>query len=799
MHSFWTGLALAGRWLVGSIAVALFLAAIGWIGHRALYRTGVAADQIQLTVVHWGDDDEDKIVAALVSDFEKENPDIRVKRVNPGQAAAVNTKLQTMFASGDPPDVMQLGYEKVADWGSKDLLLDLEPLLAADSAAKVPNALNLADFFEPVINCFRYDGKRVGRGALVGIAKDFTTAGFYYNKDLFRKAGVEFPKDDWTWDDFIAAARKIARLDGCYGAEFVTWEAMVRLYIWTEGVDFANEDFSEFRLKDPQLIGTLARLRSWFHDPAEVRTFFSAKTQLETGEDLFLSGRVGMSGPLGRWKVPTFRLIKDFDWDFAPLPRGKTQANGIFTSAWAIAKDSPHHDASWRLVRYLCGKRGQELSCGPGLAIPTMRTVAESELFIDPAQKPERDDAYLAMVPVARTIDWPSDPRYLHTLRTILETLLKTGALSAGDAMARVDRDWSAIRADQPVATPIAWGRLGLWLGLPTLAALALGFAAWWRGRPGKHAFAEERAGLLVISPWLIGFILFTAFPVLMSLLLAFCDWSGLNTIDKARWVGFANFTAMFKNETFRKALGVTAIYVLFAVPVGQLAAIGAALLMNHELKGIGFFRSAWYLPSVLAGVGMAVLWKWVFDDQSGLLNEFIRILSPLISTPLSWVGISLPTFQNIGWLEKDAERYAVAAFVIIGLWSIGGGMMIYLAGLKGIPQELYEAASIDGAVAWRRFTNVTLPMLSPVIFFNVIIAIIASFQVFTQAYVMTGGGPGDATRFYVVYLYNAAFDFHQMGFASAMAWMLLLIVLALTVLVMWGSKRFVYYEALKS
>ncbi|MGD9714470.1 MAG: carbohydrate ABC transporter permease, partial [Thermomicrobiales bacterium] len=229
-----------------------------------------------------------------------------------------------------------------------------------------------------------------------------------------------------------------------------------------------------------------------------------------------------------------------------------------------------------------------------------------------------------------------------------------------------------------------------------------------------------------------------------------------------------------------------------------QLAALFAALLMNNEFRSIGFFRSAWYLPSVLAGVGIAVLWKWVFDDEAGLLNDLLGTLHGGYAWLMQKVGFNVSAFQPIGWFERDANRFGVLAFVIISVWSIGGSMMIYLAGLKGIPNDLYEAASIDGAVAWRKLLNVTLPMLSPVIFFNVIIAIIASFQVFTQAYVMTGGGPGDATRFYVIYLYNQAFDFHQMGPASAMAWLLLLIVLALTMVVMLGSRRFVYYEGLK-
>ena len=268
----------------------------------------------------------------------------------------------------------------------------------------------------------------------------------------------------------------------------------------------------------------------------------------------------------------------------------------------------------------------------------------------------------------------------------------------------------------------------------------------------------------------------------------AFGRWSGLNTLDHAELVGWDNFRQMLLYDPrFRHSLEVTLIYVLLAVPIGQLAALGAALLMNYEIRGIGFFRAAWYLPSVLAGVAIAVLWRWVFHGEHGLLNALLEPIVGLFGgRPPDWFGTS-------------ASRWGVPAFVIMNMWTIGGGMMIYLAGLKGIPTELYEAAHIDGATGLRRFRAVTLPMLSPVIFFNFIIAIILSFQVFTQAYVMTGGGPGDATRFYVLYLFNQAFDLYQMGYASAMAWLLLIIVLVLTLVVMVGSKRFVYYEALRA
>ena len=210
-------------------------------------------------------------------------------------------------------------------------------------------------------------------------------------------------------------------------------------------------------------------------------------------------------------------------------------------------------------------------------------------------------------------------------------------------------------------------------------------------------------------------------------------------------------------------------------------------MILNARIRGVEFFRAAWYLPSVLAGVGMAVLWTWVFRSEGGLANT---LLAPLLS-PL---GLSPPE-----WFQGDARIFGAPAFAIMNLWLVGGSMLIYLAGLRNIPAEVLEAADIDGARPFSRFMRVTLPMLSPVILFNGIMAIIGSFQVFTQAFVMTGGGPGNDTRFYVLYLYNLAFDWYELGYASALAWILLVIVLLLTGLVMrFGGSR-VHYEGMRA
>lgn len=782
-------LKLFSRSVIALVAAALVLWSFYWVLSRPWRRAALAPNQIEISVIHWGESNEDKIVADLVRDFEARNPDIRVNRTNLGQSAAVNTKLQTMFAAGDPPDVFYLGYEKVADFASKNLLADLQALIDED-IRKDRETVDISEYFPVSLKTFQFDSETqlVGSGPLIALPKDFTTVGFYYNKDLLLRAGVDPPPvEGWTWEEFHAAAQKVGKLPGCYGADFATWEVIIRIWAWTHGLRFADTDWLTFHLKDPQLRDVVTELQNWFHK--EDRTLVSAKTQLETGLEPFLAGNVGFAGPFGRWKVPTYRLIEDFDWDFAPLPhtRGQKPVNGILTTAWAIARDTPHKQAAWRFVKYMNSVRGQTRMCEAGLAIPVLKSVAYSDAFKQEGMRPQNWRSYLDAAEHARVVDWPADPKFMHQFRVRLEDIYKQDK-SVDKAMDQLAVDWrenGEQRRRELDYPEVGWKGVTLWIALPIAALLAFAAARWWRTRSRGVAFQEEVAGSLMISPWLIGFAAFMAFPVIMSLLLSFMQWSGMAPLTTAKWVGLDNFRNLAQDRGFMHSLRITAWYAVLAVPTGQLVALFAALLLARDWRSIGAFRAIWYLPSVLAGVGMAIMWKWVFHWDYGLLNGVLEQLFPF--------GDWAPH-----WLEKDADTWGVPAFAIINLWAMGGAMMVYLAGIKGIPKHLYEAADIDGAVGWHKFFNVTLPMLSPVILFNVIIAIITSFQVFTQAYVMTGGGPGDATRFYVVSLYNRAFDLHEMGYASAMAWLLLVIILALTMLMMWGSRKFVYYEALK-
>ncbi len=779
-------------------AVALVAWSFLRVGKREildrLLASGRDGGGIELVVMHWSGDagpEEDAIVADALAAFEQANPGVRVRRLNPGDAGSLYTKLQTMLAAGDPPDVFYVGAERLANFVDLGLVAPLDGLMAE-------SGLDLGDFYPATVDAFRYDGDRIGRGPLYGIPKDFTTIGFYLNLDLFRRAGVEVPGDDWTWEEFIAAARAIGQLPDATGAEFVTWPTMVRAYLWSEGVDVVGDSFDDLRLEDPAVVAALDRLRSWRHD--EANTLTSGRSRVATGSNVFQTGRVGMAGPFGRWVVPAYRNIPPtpprpgevgFEWDFRPLPRGAAEANAVLTVAWAISQRCLHKKEAWELVKFLTAAESQAAQARLGLAIPTRRSVAESDAFLDPAAPPANDRAFLDAAMAARVAEWPTDPRFEQLLGSRLDQALRSGDLSLAAASEDFLANWRRV-LESPLAQgerpAMPWGAIAAAAAAALLAGAALAWRSLRHPPGGPAAIREERAGWLLASPWVLGFAIFMAFPIAMSLLLSLTRWNGVSTLGGAEFVGLDNYRELLLHDRrMHTSLRVTAYYALLAVPLGQAAALGAALLLHAKVPARGFFRAALYLPSVIAGVGAAVLWRWVFDGEDGLANA---ALAPLLAP----FGLEPPQ-----WFGADAAWAGPPAFAIMGLWSVGGSMLIYLAGLQGIPRELEEAAAIDGAGRWRRFLHVTLPMLSPVILFNLIVAVIGSFQVFTQAFVMTGGDPGDLTRFYVLYLFNLGFESYEMGYASAMAWILLVAVLLLTALTMRASRRMVHYEGLRA
>jgi len=287
----------------------------------------------------------------------------------------------------------------------------------------------------------------------------------------------------------------------------------------------------------------------------------------------------------------------------------------------------------------------------------------------------------------------------------------------------------------------------------------------------------DLRNGLLFLSPWIIGFGVFMLYPIAASLFFSFCDYS---VLERPVWWGLENYRELAQDEVFWTSLKNTSYYAAVSLPVGMVVAIAIALLLNTKVRGMTVYRTIFFLPSIVPIVAMAVLWLWIFNGQYGVLNYTLSMLGIPKSV--------LPT-----WL--DSPQWAMPALIIMGLWGVGYAVVIYLAGLQDIPVSLYESAEIDGASWWQKTVHITVPMLSPVIYFNLIMGIIGTFQIFAAPYIMTQGGPERATTFYTLYLFNLAFEDLRMGYACAMAWILFLIILGLTLLATKFSQRHVHYE----
>jgi multiple sugar transport system permease protein len=279
------------------------------------------------------------------------------------------------------------------------------------------------------------------------------------------------------------------------------------------------------------------------------------------------------------------------------------------------------------------------------------------------------------------------------------------------------------------------------------------------------------------IAPWVAGFLAFLAGPIAAS---AYLSLTSYDIIHPPSFIGLQNYSDLFADDLFWQSLKVTTIYSLFSVPLGIALALGVAVMLNQKIPFVALFRTIYYLPSVISGVAVSLLWLWMFNPSFGLLNSIL------------WQVFHI---RGPGWIYS--EQWVLPSLLLMSLWTVGGSIVLYLAGLQGVPTELYEAASLDGAGAWRRFWHVTLPMISPVILFTLITGIIVSFQTFTQAQIMTQGGPHYGSWFYIYNLWYNAFGSSgaDMGYASAIAWILFILVLALTLLALKTSQVWVYYE----
>ncbi|MCJ7842254.1 sugar ABC transporter permease [Lederbergia sp. NSJ-179] len=290
---------------------------------------------------------------------------------------------------------------------------------------------------------------------------------------------------------------------------------------------------------------------------------------------------------------------------------------------------------------------------------------------------------------------------------------------------------------------------------------------------PGKRT--EEKWFYLFISPWIIGFLCFILGPIVASFFLSFTDW---DLFTPAKWVGLDNYKNLVQDKIFWKTVYNTFYFALISVPLTMILSLGMAYLLAHKMRGMSFFRTIFYLPALVPIVASSMIFKFILAPDNGVINHF-----------LAFFGIEGPA-----WLLDPT--WVKMSFVFLAIWGVGANMVLLLAAIQGVPEELYESADMDGASKFKKFIHITIPIISPVIFFNLIMGIIGSLQAFSQIYILTGGGPNNASNMMVPYLFSNAFEFYKMGYASSIAWVLFIIIIIFTVIVFKSSSMWVYYES---
>ncbi len=805
MKRFLLTLLNSDPWLLGLVAGLIAVAALCRFAMREA--NPVPADKTVITLVRGGTKRDRDELRELLDAFHARNPDVFVKVIY----ASLERKADTMIAGGVAPDILYTGCDRISYYLEANALLDLTPFLdedpelAGDLLGRSDGVRG--DFYEETVRPFLREEN--GRRRLYLLPVNFTPWIVYYSKDLFDRYHVDYPDEHWDWEGLrrraIALTRDRAgrRPDQpgfdptdvvTYGFHYAKWQHGPENFIRQSGGRLVSEDGTTIVADDPRTVAAI----QFLYDLKYVDRV-CPPGQAPAKQDISLQkGTLGMH-LYGVFAIPTLRdQAPHMDWDIAPLPRGPDgrRASIVYTNAYGISSTSRHPREAFRFLRFLVSPEGMTITSHHQVFLAARRSVTAASLGAESTRPPKSTwaltydlDRGFAVLPFS-TRQYYYD--VYDCINSHLDKLLaldhpRIGPREACEAMTREGN--SILRRDASVAAPTGFGRLALLVAVLPAVWIAWRVVRNARRPLSKNARREERWGYALISPWLVGFLFFAAGPILVSLAMAFARWQALSELTRSEFIGVENFRIALSGEdpVFWHALWVTFRYALVAVPTGLVAGLALAILMNQAVRGIAAFRTLYYIPAVLPSVAVASLWWHLFDADRGWVN---RILA--LTGVAAVFGDSFP----VRWLESPALVPWI--FVIISLWTAGGGMIIYLAGLQSIPTQLYEAAEIDGAGRWGRLRYVTLPMLSPVILFNLVMGIIGSFQVFNLAFVLFDGftGPADSALFYGLHMFREAFHRYRLGYASALAWILFMIVLALTSVVFKSSPLWVHYEA---
>jgi len=746
-----------------------------------------AADSAKETIVFWygATQDEKAAYERMIYEFEAANPSIEVNAMLVPMGY-IERKLILSIAGGVPPDVVRFYAHLGGELMSRGGLEPLDELAQRDS-------LDLEDFYPVGLEQNTYQGR------LYGIPWVLSPYALFYNKQMFRQAGLDPTKPPRTWRELQDYALKLTTKDqrgllNTVGfADFLWNPNNFSLYLWQSGGELLSEDGRTARFDSAEGIEALAWMREFIKTEAggvrELQTFsanFKGATQ-----DPFGQGRLAMriDSP---FRMPDLKkYFPDLEYGVAGIPFNKQPAVEVVGNSLVIPKGSKHKQAAWEFVKFASSKEQMVNVCRPAGRIPARISASHApEYYGDPLLR-----GFIDQIPHGRSVPVvPGWQEVADTLRRGIEKALegeKAPDAALADAAAASEAILATANEDTSVLPVVPWKTLGYAALAVLLTACAA--AALYVRRKTSHSSLERREAaqfFLFAAPWLVGFVVLTFGATVASLIISFSKWDALSP---AHFVGLRNYAGLFTSDgLFYKSVFVTFYYAVFSIPLAVVGGLAVSVLMNQKVLGIRLFRTVYYLPVVISGVATAVVWQYIFNPTTGLLNRFLTLnMMPAFADGRFTCQ---PLWDNPPQWMLDPQ-WAMPAFIIMGLWSVGGAMIIYLAALQGVPEELYEAAKLDGAGSWQSFRNVALPMLTPAIFYQLVVGTMYSLQMFTQPYIMTGGGPKDATLFYALYLFKNAFEWMKMGYASAMAWILFVVVLVITLIHFKGASRWVYYE----
>jgi multiple sugar transport system permease protein len=773
--------------------------------------------------------EESKGLEARVREFERRNPDIQVSILSMGAGQMNPQKLMTAIVGNVPPDVIHQDRFTIGDWASRDTFLPLDEFIRRDRGQ--PDGVREEDYYKA---CW---AEATYKDSVYAVPSGTDCRALYYNRKLMREAGLDPDRPPRTWSELRDYAMRLTKRapDGSLlSIGFIPnyGNSWLYLYAWQNGGEFMSPDGRTCTMNDEPNVKALEYMVSIYDMLGGVTAVDAFAAGFQTQElDPFLTGKVAMKID-GNWVLNNIaRFGPDLDFAVAPAPvpderyeQTTGKARGRFTGqptyitwaggfSYAIPRGARNREEAWRFIKWMVSPEAALIDCEAQKAyniskkrpyVPSIsanirvneavfaRFAPEAEKYRTPLK------LFIDMMPNAKFRPvtfvgqrlWDEHVRafekstHHREFRRTAQQNMDEGTRVVQTELNKVfERDRYPL-LDQRIPIALAAG----------FAVLLGGFAAWRLRvlfRMGRVSRAEAWAGYLFVSPWLFGFLALTLGPIVTSIFLSFCDY---DVLHPPRYVGAHNYTELLGADSYYLWKGLSNVLYLagFGIPLGIATGLAIAMLLNAKVGGMSVYRTCFYIPSIVPVIASAVLWAWVLngDPNRGLLNAAWK------ATITTWFGIGPP-----GWFA--AAEWAKPGLILQGLWGAGGGMILWLAGLQGIPQHLYEAADLDGAGPWTKFRHVTLPMLSPYIFFNLIMGTIGALQEFDRIYVLSGQGAGgtsvgpvDSLLVPVMYLFNNAFKYFKMGYASALAWVLFVIILALTLAQLKLAPRWVHYEA---